>query len=24
IDQDKCAKCGVCYEVCNFNAVTIT
>jgi len=24
IDQEKCAKCGVCYEVCNFNAVIIT
>ncbi len=24
VDQDKCGKCGVCYEVCNFDAVTIT
>jgi NADH:ubiquinone oxidoreductase subunit F (NADH-binding) len=24
IDQDICGKCGVCYEVCNFNAITIT
>ncbi|MFC1619567.1 NADH-quinone oxidoreductase subunit NuoF [Candidatus Neomarinimicrobiota bacterium] len=24
IDQDLCGKCGVCYEVCNFNAITIT
>jgi NADH:ubiquinone oxidoreductase subunit F (NADH-binding) len=24
IDQDTCQKCGVCYDVCNFNAITIT
>jgi NADH:ubiquinone oxidoreductase subunit F (NADH-binding)/(2Fe-2S) ferredoxin len=24
IDQDACQKCGVCYDVCNFNAITIT
>ncbi len=23
IDQDKCIKCGVCYSVCNFDAVVI-
>ena len=23
IDQDKCVKCGGCYEVCRFGAVTI-
>lgn len=23
IDPMKCSKCGVCYDVCNFNAVTI-
>ncbi|MBN1949489.1 MAG: 4Fe-4S binding protein [Candidatus Cloacimonetes bacterium] len=23
IDQDKCIKCGVCYEVCKLNAVTV-
>jgi NADH-quinone oxidoreductase subunit F len=21
VDQEKCVKCGTCYEVCNFNAV---
>ncbi|AHL23659.1 NADH-quinone oxidoreductase subunit NuoF [Thermococcus nautili] len=23
IDQDKCIKCGTCYEVCRFNAIEI-
>ncbi len=23
IDQEKCIKCGVCYDVCNFNAVEV-
>jgi len=23
LDQDKCIKCGICYEVCKFNAVAI-
>ncbi len=23
IDQDKCIKCGICFEVCNFNAVEV-
>lgn len=23
IDQDKCVKCGRCYESCNFNAITV-
>jgi len=23
IDQEKCVKCGVCFDVCKFNAVTI-
>ncbi|MBN2724607.1 MAG: NADH-quinone oxidoreductase subunit NuoF [Deltaproteobacteria bacterium] len=23
IDQSKCVQCGVCYDVCNFNAVNI-
>ncbi len=23
IDQDKCIKCGICYDVCKFNAVAI-
>lgn len=23
IDQNKCIKCGVCYDVCNFNAVEV-
>jgi len=23
IDQEKCLKCGVCYDICKFNAVTI-
>ncbi|MBW6514995.1 MAG: 4Fe-4S binding protein [Candidatus Cloacimonetes bacterium] len=23
IDQEKCIKCGICYEVCNFNAVEV-
>ena len=23
IDQEKCIKCGVCFDVCKFNAVTI-
>jgi len=23
IDQQLCGKCGVCYDVCNFNAITI-
>jgi len=23
IMQDKCIKCGVCYDVCNFNAVKV-
>ena len=23
IDQTKCIKCGVCYDVCNFNAVEV-
>jgi len=23
IDQDKCIKCGVCFEVCNFDAVEV-
>lgn len=23
IDQDKCGKCGICYDVCNFDAIQI-
>jgi len=23
LDQDKCIKCGICYDVCKFNAVAI-
>ena len=23
INQEKCIKCGICYEVCNFNAVEV-
>jgi NADP-reducing hydrogenase subunit HndC len=23
IDQDICIRCGICMQVCNFNAVTI-
>jgi NADH:ubiquinone oxidoreductase subunit F (NADH-binding)/ferredoxin len=23
LDQDKCIKCGICYDVCKFNAVVI-
>jgi NADH:ubiquinone oxidoreductase subunit F (NADH-binding) len=24
IDQDKCVRCGICVQVCNFNAITIS
>lgn len=23
LDQDKCIKCGACFEVCNFNAINV-
>ncbi|RLC50542.1 MAG: hypothetical protein DRZ79_04230, partial [Candidatus Cloacimonadota bacterium] len=23
IDQDVCVKCGICYEVCKFDAITV-
>jgi Fe-S-cluster-containing hydrogenase component 2 len=23
IDQEKCIKCGVCFDVCKFDAVTV-
>ncbi len=23
LDQEKCIKCGVCFEVCKFNAVVV-
>ena len=24
IDQDKCEKCGICFDVCKFGAIQIT